>query len=165
MKLNLREIIEVPGSKLPFSCALSPDGLEFPSIVGYEGEIAAEGAVINTAGVLTLEGTIKAQMHCICDRCGAEFYREKIVPVNVGIAVDDSEEDLFQMEEDEIDLDEILYTCFMLDMDAKFLCKPDCAGLCAGCGANLNYEKCTCKKQVDPRWAVLEQLLDKNEDK
>ena len=32
---------------------------------------------------------------------------------------------------------------------------------CAGCGANLNYEKCTCKKQVDPRWAVLEQLLDK----
>ena len=55
----------------------------------------------------------------------------------------------------------ILYTCFVFDMDAKMLCKPDCAGLCDGCGANLNHEKCNCKKPVDPRWAVLEQLLDK----
>jgi len=81
--------------------------------------------------------------------------------LDAGIATDESEEDLFQMEDDEIDLDDILYTCFVFDMDAKNLCKPDCAGLCDGCGANLNYEKCSCKKQIDPRWAVLEQLLDK----
>lgn len=164
MKLNLREIIEVPGSRLPFTCIISPEGLETPSVLRYNGDIQAEGAVVNTAGILTIEGSIKAEMTCICDRCGTEFDREKIVPVCAGIATDPSEENLFQMEDDEIDLDEVLYTCFMLDMDAKVLCKPDCAGLCAGCGANLNYEKCTCKKQVDPRWAVLEQLLDKKED-
>lgn len=161
MKLNLRKIIEVPGASAPFSCELSTDELDFPAVVRFDGNLVAEGAVENTAGILTLKGTVKAKMHCVCDRCGAEFDREKTVVLDAGIATDESEEDLFQMVDDEINLDEILYTCFVFDMDAKMLCKPDCAGLCDGCGANLNIEKCTCKKQVDPRWAVLEQLLDK----
>ena len=164
MKLNLRKIIEVPGGRVPFSCVLSPDGLEHPAVVAYDGPLTAEGAVVNTAGTLTVEGSIHAKLRCVCDRCGAEFDRDKTVTVQAGIAVDESEEDLFQMEEDEIDLDEVLYTCFILDMDAKVLCKPDCKGLCAGCGANLNVEECTCKKEIDPRWAVLEQLLDKTEN-
>lgn len=164
MKLNLRKIIEVPGGRIPFSCVLSADGLDHPAIESYDGPLVAEGAVVNTAGTLTIEGTIRAKFRCICDRCGTPFDREKTVTVNAGIAVDESEEDLFQMEEDEIDLDEILYTCFVLDMDAKVLCRPDCKGLCAGCGANLNEEECTCKKEIDPRWAVLEQLLDKTEN-
>lgn len=164
MKLNLREIIEVPGAKLPFSCVLSTEMLDFPSVLGYDGPLQAEGMVMNIAGILTLQATILAKMHCVCDRCGTEFDREKTVAVEVGIAVDESEEDLFQMEEDEIDLDEVLYTCFVLDTDAKVLCKPNCKGLCAGCGANLNVDECTCKKEIDPRWAVLEQLLDKTEN-
>ena len=161
MKLNLRKIIEVPGAKAPFSCELSTDQLDFPAVVRFDEPLKAEGAVVNTAGILTLKGAVSAKMHCVCDRCGAEFDREKTVELNAGIATDESEEDLFQMEDDEIDLDDILYTCFVFDMDAKMLCKPDCAGLCDGCGANLNNEKCNCKKPVDPRWAVLEQLLDK----
>ncbi len=164
MKLNLRKIIEVPGGRVPFSCVLPVDGLEHPSVIAYDGPLLAEGAVVNTAGTLTLMGMIAAKYRCVCDRCGAQFDREKSVTVNAGIAVDESEEDLFQMEEDTIDLDEILYTCFVLDMEAKVLCKPDCKGLCAGCGANLNHEECTCKKEIDPRWAVLEQLLDKTEN-
>lgn len=164
MKLNLRKIIEVPGGRVPFSCVLPVDGLEHPSVIAYDGPLLAEGAVVNTAGTLTLMGMIAAKYRCVCDRCGAQFDREKSVTVNAGIAVDESEEDLFQMEEDTIDLDEILYTCFVLDMEAKVLCKPDCKGLCARCGANLNHEECTCKKEIDPRWAVLEQLLDKTEN-
>ena len=164
MKLNLRKIIEVPGGRVPFSCVLPVDGLEHPSVIAYDGPLLAEGAVVNTAGTLTLMGMIAAKYRCVCDRCGAQFDREMSVTVNAGIAVDESEEDLFQMEEDTIDLDEILYTCFVLDMEAKVLCKPDCKGLCAGCGANLNHEECTCKKEIDPRWAVLEQLLDKTEN-
>lgn len=164
MKLNLRKIIEVPGVRLPFSCELSTDALDFPSVLAYDGPLRAEGAVVNSAGTLTLQATIRAKLHCVCDRCGTEFDREKTVAVEAGIAVDESEEDLFQMEDDEIDLDEVLYTCFVLDMDAKVLCRPNCKGLCDGCGANLNVEKCTCKKEIDPRWAVLEQLLDKTEN-
>lgn len=37
----------------------------------------------------------------------------------------------------------------------KFLCSPDCRGLCASCGANLNLGACGCKPPVDPRWEKL----------
>ena len=49
---------------------------------------------------------------------------------------------------------------FILEMDTKTLCSPDCMGLCPGCGVNLNHEECRCKKAVDPRLAKLAQLLE-----
>ena len=39
--------------------------------------------------------------------------------------------------------------------------EEDCKGLCSTCGKNLNLGPCGCRKQIDPRFAVLEQLLDK----
>ena len=46
-------------------------------------------------------------------------------------------------------------------METKFLCSEDCKGLCPRCGKNLNLGPCGCRKEPDPRFAVLEQLLDK----
>ena len=44
---------------------------------------------------------------------------------------------------------------------SKILCRPDCAGLCAECGKNLNDEPHTHEEQhSDPRWAALEALRD-----
>ena len=63
-----------------------------------------------------------------------------------------------------LDVDEVLSTSFILSMDTKCLCKPDCAGLCDRCGANLNLGPCRCQKPRDPRMAVLEQLLDNKTD-
>ena len=39
------------------------------------------------------------------------------------------------------------------------LCRPDCAGLCPTCGADLNAGECSCPRgEVDPRWAALDAL-------
>jgi uncharacterized protein len=54
----------------------------------------------------------------------------------------------------------VLTTCFILDMEIRFLCREDCKGLCARCGRNLNLGPCGCGKEIDPIFAVLEQLLD-----
>ena len=62
---------------------------------------------------------------------------------------------------EEIVLQELLATCLILDMETKFLCREDCKGLCARCGRNLNLGPCGCGKEIDPRFAVLEQLLEK----
>jgi len=51
-------------------------------------------------------------------------------------------------------------TEFILDMDDTLLCSDECAGLCQGCGSDLNFEQCKCKKEIDPRLAVLGQLLN-----
>ena len=163
MRLNLREIIEIPGGSVPFECELETEGLEFHSIKEYKARPIAEGRVFNEAGILTLEGTLTAEMICYCDRCGAEFDSVKEMPLFVTIVEEDTADnpELFLLEGDEIDLDEILSTCFVLDMETKFLCSEDCKGLCSTCGKNLNLGPCECRKPIDPRFAVLEQLLDK----
>ena len=62
---------------------------------------------------------------------------------------------------DSADLDEIVRTVFVLNLDSKLLCKPDCKGLCSRCGKNLNDGPCGCQKEIDPRLAALKQLLTK----
>lgn len=163
MRLNLREIIEIPGASLPFECELEADGLDFPSVVGYSSLPRAVGRVYNEAGVLRLEGTLTADMVCVCDRCGGEFESTKETVLDAVIVEEDTgvNPELFILDGDEIDLSEILSTLFILDMETKFLCREDCKGLCDRCGKNLNLGSCACGKQLDPRFAVLEQLLDK----
>lgn len=46
-----------------------------------------------------------------------------------------------------------------LSLPDQILCRPDCAGLCAVCGKNLNDEPHTHDEgTTDPRWAALEGL-------
>jgi uncharacterized protein len=48
----------------------------------------------------------------------------------------------------------------VLSTPMRPLCRQDCRGLCADCGANLNEEQCQCQKEtIDPRLAVLQGLL------
>ena len=85
-------------------------------------------------------------------------------PIADGIVTNEAgvHPELFVLEGTEIDVQEVLSTCFILDMETKFLCREDCKGLCARCGRNLNLGPCGCGKEIDPRFAVLEQLLDKS---
>ena len=165
MLLDLREIIEVPGASVTFECDLAEDGLDFPSVVGYKSLPHAEGTVFNEAGILRLQGTVTAEMRCVCDRCGEEFLSLKETELDATIVEDDTDADpeLFVLEGDGIDIEEVVSTLFILDMETKFLCREDCKGLCSRCGKNLNLGPCGCRKQLDPRFAVLEQLLDKTQ--
>ena len=93
------------------------------------------------------------------------FSREKVVPLQFLLAEtleNEEEDDIVLLDNGEVDVGQLAYTAFILNMDTKHLCSEDCKGLCPGCGVNLNVEPCRCKKQADPRWAALEQLLNKN---
>ena len=44
----------------------------------------------------------------------------------------------------------------------KPLCRPDCKGLCAACGKDLNQGPCGCAHEAaDPRWEALRALKEK----
>lgn len=45
-----------------------------------------------------------------------------------------------------IDLSPLLVAALSLELPHTPLCDDECKGLCAGCGANLNIEECTCEK-------------------
>jgi len=61
-----------------------------------------------------------------------------------------------------LDLREAIREEVLLDLDRFVLCDPDCRGLCARCGADLNEETCSCDvEEVDPRWEDLLKLKEK----
>jgi len=58
-----------------------------------------------------------------------------------------------------IDLSALVHEQTLLALPSQPLCREDCRGLCAQCGANLNLESCTCQPAWrDPRLAVLSTL-------
>jgi uncharacterized protein len=53
-----------------------------------------------------------------------------------------------------------------MEFPLRFLCHDDCKGLCQRCGKNLNEGECDCsKKEIDPRMAPLQKLLDEMNNK
>ncbi len=59
-----------------------------------------------------------------------------------------------------IDLAPLIRELSLLGVPINTVCRPDCEGLCMTCGHNLNESNCGCdEKLIDPRMAVLQQLL------
>jgi uncharacterized protein len=165
MRLNLREIIHVPGASLPFEFHLDLSQEEFFGEYPIPRPVEVQGRVTNVADVLVLEGEARSLLDYTCDRCMEPFTREKVVGLSTLLAETlegEEDDDIVLLDNGEVDVGDLAYTAFLFAMDTKHLCSEDCKGLCPGCGVNLNREPCRCKKQVDPRWAALEQLLDKN---
>lgn len=162
MLLDLHKIIASPGT-VSFSYEPDISDLSFSSVRAFLAPLHAEGKITNSADVLTLTGTLSAKMLCVCDRCGDEYETEKQLEVEAHLSdtLEDSENpDIYPVVNDKADLDEIFITAFVLDMETKFLCSEDCPGLCPKCGKPLRDGGCSCKKDTDPRLAVLEQLLN-----
>jgi len=56
----------------------------------------------------------------------------------------------------ELDAAGLLWEQFLLALPSHVLCDPECKGLCASCGANLNLAPCNCAPVGgDPRLAAL----------
>ena len=163
MRLDLREIIHTPDAKKDFQLQLDLSDLEFYGRNPICRPVLAEGSVTNHAGALVLEGTAHSLLDLLCDRCGKEFSREKVVPLDCLVAQeleDEENDEIVRLDGTELDLDQVVTEAFVLAMDTKNLCSDDCKGLCAKCGADLNLGPCGCRPEVDPRLAVLAQLLD-----
>ena len=117
-----------------------------------------------------LSGAVNATVQADCSRCAEEFrsstersFRYVLAPRVVGL---DGEghlrgEDLefSTYEGDEVDLTPMIREQVLLALAARPLCREDCRGLCAYCGANLNEHECGCRAEArDPRLSVLRTI-------
>ena len=164
MRINLREIINVPGGSVSFDYEPDLSGYEFDSVSGFSEPLRAVGSIVNIAGVLTLRAELTAVLDCVCARCLREFKKQVDFNTEAVIAEEVQNEDnpdIFLLDGDYIDVDEVIVTAFVLNMDQRFLCSDDCKGLCDKCGKNLNDGPCDCKAETDPRLAILGQLIEK----
>jgi len=71
----------------------------------------------------------------------------------------DQELDSPYVEEEVVDVSAWVRDSLSLTLPAQLLCREECAGLCAECGANLNEEPGHAHAaEPDPRWAKLREL-------
>ncbi len=141
-----------------------------------EGGFAVEGEVkfTRTHRSILVTGKLRAVVTNTCSRClqefeqvvdfelQEEFFPPKDIFTGVPVPPDDDSEDVdgFSISEGNIlDLGEAVRQNMIIRLPQKPLCRPDCAGLCAKCGHNLNYGMCNCTEEFDPRWAPLRELL------
>ena len=166
MLLGLSKIIDSPGASVPFAVSIDLSDLRYGDSFPVTEPVEASGTVRNTAGVLVMSGSLHTTIHGVCDRCAADFDSYVEFPLDVVLVTELSNEEnedewVFPLEGDSADLEDIIRTVFVLNLDSKLLCKEDCKGLCCRCGKNLNDGPCNCQKELDPRFAALKQLLEK----
>ena len=166
MRLGLAQIIDRPGESISYSAVVDLSDLQYGTSYPVTEPVLASGVVRNTAGVLVMTGLITTCIHGTCDRCAADFDRELEIPIDAVLVTELANEEnedewVFPLEGDSADLEDIVRTIFVLNMDSKLLCSDDCKGLCCRCGKNLNDGPCSCEKEIDPRLAALKQLLNK----
>jgi uncharacterized protein len=97
-----------------------------------------------------------------CRRCLAPVTarvapRVKVLLVE-GEDPDDPDAYVVPVRATELDLGDVIREELILAVPDFLVCRDDCRGLCAQCGADLNQGPCDCRPEPDARWAALEAL-------
>ncbi len=163
MILDVKRIINTPGGRIDLRFEQDLSDVDFGGVCPAVRPVSVVGQVRNIAGMLRLQLEMDTTLSCVCDRCAARFDKPFHLPLEYLLAEeleDEENDEILLLDNGTVDLAELVREAFILNMDTKTLCREDCKGLCPGCGANLNYEACRCKKEIDPRLAALAKLLE-----
>ena len=164
MMLDLRQIFEVPDTSMELNTAVSLSGIDFHGVHPFETPISVKGRIENRLGVVTVQCEVAFTLHYLCDRCLKEEYKDCRMQFSHVLCNEpnvDFSDDRIEVQGNSLDLDDLIMNDILLELPTKLLCRDDCKGLCPECGKNLNDGTCSCRKEtVDPRLAVLKQLLD-----
>lgn len=128
-------------------------------------ELRFVGVISNRAGVVQLCGKASFVYSAPCDRCAEPVSRNFGIDifhviVNELSNAEDADDEIVVVENMQLDLSELVRSDVILNLPSKFLCKPDCKGICPGCGKRLNFEECVCRKEIDPRLAKLSEFYN-----
>ena len=164
MLLQCRSLFVGEVNSLPIDTELDFSQVEYQGVCPLAEPVRVTGAVTVRAGVVQLKARAAFVFHGRCDRCLSAFERAYEVPLEhilVATLEDEENDDYILLDQYQLDLADLTMADILLELPYKSLCREDCRGLCPMCGKNLNEGLCGCtRKSVDPRLAVLGQLLE-----
>lgn len=168
MQICLTDLASAPSGRIRFDYTIDLSKEEVAFSFPFQKPVRMVGEVADAAGVITLCAQVQARVFTRCARCDRPVEYDKVTQVEFLLVkeLSNGEEELpdemYLVESDTVELDDILIPELLLDMEMTVLCREDCKGLCPKCGKNLNDGGCGCdRREIDPRLAVLQQLLDK----
>ena len=128
------------------------------------GTVPAELAITKASTGTVFQLTFAARLHGPCYRCLGDAVLEVPIAAREYQATNPEGSDELRtpyLVDDNLDLTGWGRDAIALALPDKILCRPDCAGLCAVCGKNLNDEPHTHDDEpTDSRWAALEGLRE-----
>ena len=167
MRFDLKRIAVNDGEAIPFSYDTDLSKEEMHGEYPFRTPVHIEGEVRNHLGVLKMHATVHALYETQCARCLAPVKVDLNVPCDMVLSAEvqnEERDDIFQLEGDSVELDDIVIPALLLEVRMTYLCKPDCKGICPTCGKNRNEGPCGCDgREIDSRLAVLQKLLDKED--
>jgi len=169
--LDTRELGRRPGSLRKVSLTVPA-----PADLGIDVLGVAQGSDIDLTlrlesvmdGVL-VTGTARAAVGGECVRCLDPLERELEAELQELFAYPEVEQagdddELFRLDGVLLDLEPVLRDAVVLALPLKPLCRDDCPGLCAECGARLADDPEHGHEVVDARWAALQELSPQTPD-
>ena len=164
MLMQCRPLFMGEVNSLPIDTELDFSQVEFQGGYPFREPIRIHGAVTVRAGVVTLSAQVGFVYHGACDRCLTPFTKTYDIPLEhtlVTTLENEENDDFILLDNYQLNLDDLVLADVLLELPYKSLCREDCRGLCPLCGKNLNEGLCGCnRKSVDPRLAILGQLLE-----
>jgi uncharacterized protein len=169
--------IVVPVSSLetgrsPLELEVDASRLELTEWMTPVSPLRIDGSIDRFGETLTIRATARVRSAETCARCTRPF--EADIEEELLLYCDregaDEEELARELEEQgevvyhdgvHLDITEPVRQALILSRPLTTLCRDDCRGLCAGCGADLNVEPCRCGGRApDPRWEALKKLRE-----
>ena len=177
MRIDLTKLLEGKASSLEVEYSYMPDdeGVLLPEEIKLRDEIHVRCSVTDNHGFLTLIASAVVAYDTVCDRClepistSATFSISRLIETGAGIHAEgeerdeDYEDSLLPLVGNAVEIDNEITEAFLLELPMVHLCREDCPGLCPKCGKRLSEGECGCslKKEMDPRLAILQKLLEK----
>jgi uncharacterized protein len=158
--VNVADLLRRPGNRRSVQLsAVIPD-------LSVAGTVVPEGAEVTLDVVLealnegiVVRGVVGVPWRTECRRCLAPIEGQLSVEVMEVFEDDPVEGETSKLEADKIDLEPLARETVLLELPQSPLCREDCAGLCAECGADRNVEDCGhALEAVDDRWAGLQGI-------
>ncbi|MDR2461506.1 MAG: DUF177 domain-containing protein [Deltaproteobacteria bacterium] len=138
-----------PSVILPYLTAGEEDLGEVPNILtSLRGHLD-----LQLAGKrLLVKGNFAVKTEMMCSRCLSNFIGkvgdtiDEVVELGRGetLSPDEDPESFIAVRDGKFDLSPLIAELFWLSWPVRAICRPDCKGLCPGCGANLNDGTCLC---------------------
>lgn len=189
MIIDVTELLNHRISKLDFDYSFDPehadcDLVDLPDDVTIpENGIRVTGSAYDSLGQLLFSAHVSAEFITSCARCLDEITETVEFDIERTILTGQpakNARDTHLSEDNEWDglTDDVMYVNdariipdgeivseLSLELPTLSLCSPDCPGLCPKCGKKLRDGDCGCReeKEINPKLAILQKLLDNQE--
>lgn len=164
MLIDLEGLLQGGQTQLALDAAFDFSKEPLDGVYPFTTPVLVRGSIVNRAGIVTMQATASCTMQYVCDRCAANAEKQLCVPMEHTLVAtlnrDDDADAYIVVPDGKLDLEQLTWEDILLFLPSKLLCRDDCKGICPQCGKNLNEGTCECKKEIDPRFAALLDLLD-----